>query len=131
MPPYKLVCIGQNEMVPEEQADANTNEGSSLTSEQRSTPQSTLNKELAFKEVRPFISDDDGTSHHESTFGILSSGKMNYNYSDLSFKAKIAGLSDGYCEKDMAQKSHDHQQLMLPSTIDGQAKSDGLVVSGS
>ena len=120
--------VGQNETFAEE--DTNTNECFSLTSVQRSTPQSTLNKELAFKEVRPFISDDNGTSHYESTFGTLPSDRINYNYSDLSFKAKIVGLADGHCEKDIAQKSHDHQQLMLPCTIDGQVKSDGLVVSG-
>ena len=122
--------VGQNETVSVEEVDTNTNECSGLVSVERSTPQSTLNTELAFKEVRPFISDDDGTSHYESTFGTLPSGKINYNYSDLSFKSKIAGLADGYCEKDMAQKSHDHHQLMLPCTVDGQVKSDGLVVSG-
>ena len=122
--------VGQNEIFSEEETDTSTNKCSDIISLERSTPRSALNKEPAFKEVRPFVSDDDGTSYNESTFGILPSGIINYNYSDLSYKAKIAGLAGGYCDKDMTQKSHDDHQVTLPCTIDGQVKPHGVVVSG-
>lgn len=124
---YISWSVGHNEILSEEETDTNTNECSSLPSVDRSTP-STLNKEPAFKELRPFNSVDDGTSHNESTLGILPSGKVNHNYSDLSFKARIAGLSGGYCEKAIAEKSHDHHQLTLPCTTDDQVKPDSVVV---
>ena len=128
---YISWSVGHNEILSEEETDTNTNECSSLPSMDRSTP-STLNKEPAFKELRPFNSVDDGTaSHNESTLGILSNGKVNHNYSDLSFKARIAGLSGGYCEKAIAEKSHDHHQLTLPCTTDDQVKPDSVVVPGS
>ena len=92
---------------------------------ERATQQSTDFKELS-RDVKAFISDDDGASCNEATFGILSSDRRNFSYSDYSFRAKIVGnsaLTDAYYESDKPHKPQDdHLKLPYPSSSNGPVK---------
>ena len=109
----------KNEVNCKEESGVNSN---SLASQTRTTPQKTdlnLNEELS-KDVIPFASSDDGASRNESTFGVFSSSKRDFNYSSSSYKARIVGKSgstDAYYEADKPHKSKDHQ-VTLPHPID-------------
>ena len=94
------------------------------TSLQNADP--TLNELPSRDNIMPFASDDDGTSHNESTFGILPGDRRNFNYSNYSFKSRIVGnsaLTDAYCESDRPHKSQGHQLILpYPGAIDGHVK---------
>lgn len=111
---------------PEEESGLNPND--TFTVSERATQQNidfALTKELS-RDVKAFLSDDDGTSHNEATFGILSSDRRNFNYSDYSLKAKIVGnsqLIDAYCESDRPHKPQDdHLKLPYPTNSNGPIK---------
>ena len=109
----------ENEVNCKEESRVNSDNLASLT---RATPQKNgfnLDEELS-KDVIPFASSDDGASRNESTFGVFSNNKRDFNYSNNSYKARIVGRpvsSGAYCEADKPYKSHDHQ-LTLPYPID-------------
>ena len=87
-----------------------------FNSQQRTTPCNnpdfSINEEPASRDIRAFLSDDDGTSRNESTFGALSHDRRIYKYSDYSFKAKIVGnseLAGSHCTSDAPHKPDNHQ----------------------
>ena len=106
----------------EESGVVNTNKDLNLGSQTRATPQKngfTLDEELS-RDVMAFACNDDGTSQNEATFGVLSSNRRDFNYSNNSFKAKIvgnSGLAGAYYQ--IADKTHILQdnQLTLPNPI--------------
>ena len=109
----------KNEVNCGEESGVNSNNLTSLT---RTTPKKNdfnLDEELS-KNVIPFASNDDGASRNESTFGVFSSSKRDFNYSNNSYKARIVGKSGStgaYCEANKPHRSQDHQ-LTLPHPVD-------------
>lgn len=74
------------------------------------------NKEPPFM---PFVSDDDGFTRNEPTFGVLPSDRRNVNHSSQSYKARIVSnpeLTVVNCETDGALKPKSHH-LALPHHI--------------
>ena len=117
----------ESEMNCMEESSTNSNkdfDNPNLASQMRATPQKkgfNLDEELS-KDVIPFASNDDGASRNESTFGVFSSSKRDFNYSNSSYKARIVGKSatsstGAYREGDKPHKSFDHQ-VTLPHPID-------------
>ena len=97
----------------EEETSLNPND--TFTVPERATQENIDFKELS-RDAKAFVSDDDGTSRNEAAYGILSSDRRNFNYSDYSFKAKIVGnsqLTDAYYESDRPHKPQD-DLLKLP-----------------
>ena len=47
-----------------------------------------------FREIRPFVSEDDGSSHNELALGYFSSEKGYFGYGSFSFNAKMVGNSE-------------------------------------
>ena len=93
-----------------------------LGSQTRTTPQKsgfTLDEELS-KGVMSFTtSNDDGNSQNEATFGVLSSNRRDFNYSNNSFKAKIVGNSGAAVAYHETNKTHTspYNQLTLPNPV--------------
>ena len=118
-----------------EETRVNGNECFNATSQQRTTPCNnpdfSINEEPASRDIRAFLSDDDGTSRNESTFGALSHDRRIYKYSDYSFKAKIVGnseLAGSHCTSDGPRKPDNHQWTSTHSSvIDSQVKPDDVV----
>jgi len=113
-PSYKNVINPEEETYPDISKATYFN-GFNLTSQERSTNNVDfiLNEEPTPKGAMPFMSFDDGTTHNESTVGILSrpGDRKNFNYSNYSLKARIVGGSDlasSYCETSGAHKPQDH-----------------------
>ena len=98
-----------------------TNKDFHLGSQTRTTPQKsgfTLDEELS-KGVMSFASNDDGTSRNEATFGVLSSNRRDFNYSNNSLRAKIvgkSGLAGAYYATDKTHTLPDNQ-LTLPNPV--------------
>ena len=113
----------KNEIYSEEVSGAVniTNKDFHLGSQTRTTPQKsgfTLDEELS-KGVMSFASNDDGTSRNEATFGVLSSNRRDFNYSNNSLRAKIvgkSGLAGAYYETDKTRTLPDNQ-LTLPNPV--------------
>ena len=104
----------------EESGPVNTNKHLDPGSQTRATLENcfTLDEELS-RDVMPFASDDDGVSRNESTFGVLSSHRRDFNYGNNYFKARIvgnSGLAGAYYQTDKTHTLPDNQ-LILPYPV--------------
>ena len=117
---------------PEEETGTSTNKGPSLTSIQRSAQLHTKYEKPASRDVWTFVSEDDGISHNESTFGSFSSHRRDVNYNNHSYKSRTfanSELAGAYSETDRPQGNH----LMIlphPSSNDGPDKK-ATVITGN
>ena len=119
----------------EEECGISTNNCLSSASMERSAPQPhsniTLYEKPVSRDVRVFVSEDDGISHSESSFGHFPSHRRDVNYSNHSYKARIVGnseLADAYSKSDKPQDN----QLTFPcaKTSDGPDK-NATVIKGN
>lgn len=107
----------------EEESGMSTNNGLSPVSMQRSAQPHTLHEKPVSGDVRAFVSEDDGISRSESSFGYLSSHRRDVNYSNYSYKARIVGNSELAGVYSEADKPRDNQlTLPRPSSSDGSDK---------
>ena len=126
-------CSTSSKDLVEESGGMSTNNGHSSASMQRSA-QPHANIALYEKpvsgDIRAFVSEDDGISRSESSFGYISSHRRDVNYSNYSYKARIVGnseLAGAYSETD---KPRDNQlTLPRPSSSDGSDKT--TVITGT
>ena len=109
-----------------------SNNGLSPASIQRSAQPHTnitLYEKPVSRDVRVFVSEDDGSSHSESSFGYISSHRRDVNYSNYSYKARIVGnseLAGAYSETDKPQDN-----LLCPSSGDGPDKKATVITGNS
>ena len=115
----------------EESGGMNTNNGASMQRSAQPHANITLYEKPVSRDVRAFVSEDDGISHSESSFGYISSHRRDVNYSNYSYKARIVGnseLAGAYSETD---KPRDNQlTLPCPSSSDGPDKK-ATVITGN
>ena len=106
-----------NRIDPEEATAIKDND---FTSQERCSLQKTdliLNKEPPSRNVRAFDSDDDGTSHNESMFGVPLDNRRNFNYSNKSKIVERSELAGGHYESDRPHKSQDQQLTLAYPTV--------------
>ena len=104
----------ENEMDCKEEFSVCSNNLASETQTALQKNSLTPDEELS-KDVIPFATSDDGASRKDSTFGVFSSSKRDFNYRSNSYKARIVGKSGStgaYCKADKPHNPQDHKQIL-------------------
>ena len=117
----------ENEIDSEEETNVNFSKDTGFTSQERSLQKNdfSLTHDFPFRDVRAFVSDDDGTAYNESTYGIVQHSRRNVDYSNCSFKSKIVGTSElagAYYESNRPHKPQNQLTLSQPNSNDSIVK---------